>query len=182
MPGPGRGRLSPLDFNLLYAAITWLAVAVVAFLLARLAAAPFGRVLRAIREDETIAAVAGKPALRFKLQAFALGAAVLGLAGALYAHFTAYVAPDAFQPLVTIYVVLALVAGGTGRMGGAVLGAILVVALQEGARFGAALLPGLSPVQVASVRAGAIGVALILVLHLRPRGLLPERVRRYARP
>ena len=182
VPGPWRVPLSALDYNLVYAAITWACVAVVAVGLARLSAAPFGRVLRAIREDETIAAVAGKPTLLFKLQAFALGAAVLGLAGGLYAHFNAYVAPDAFQPLVTIYVVLALVAGGTGRMTGAVLGAVLVVALQEGARFGAAALPGLSPVQVAAVRAGAIGVALILVLHLRPDGLLPERVRRYARP
>ena len=182
VPGPFRAALSSLDYNRLYAALVWTAVAVVAAGLARLSAAPFGRVLRAIREDETVAAVAGKRTLLFKVQAFALGGGVLGLAGGLYAHFNAYVAPDAFQPLVTIYVVLALVAGGTGRMSGAVLGAIVVVALQEGARFGAAALPGLSPVQVAAVRAGAIGVALILVLHLRPDGLLPERVRRYARP
>ncbi len=167
--------MSPFDFNLFYAGLVWVAVAAVAIGLARLSAAPFGRVLRAIREDETVAAVAGKRTLLFKLQAFAIGAAVLGLAGGLYAHFNAYVAPDAFQPLVTIYVVLALVAGGTGRMAGAVLGAVLVVALQEGARFGAAALPGLSPVQVASVRAGSIGVALILMLHLNPNGLLPER-------
>lgn len=180
--GPWRVPLSAFDYNLVYAGIVWAAVAMMAVGLARLSAAPFGRVLRAIREDETIAAVAGKPTLLFKLQAFAIGAAVLGLAGGLYAHFNAYVAPDAFQPLVTIYIVLALVAGGTGRMTGAVVGAVLVVALQEGARFGAAALPGLSPVQVASVRAGAIGVALVLVLHLRPDGLPPERVRRYARP
>ncbi len=182
IPGPWRGALSSLEYNMVFAGLVWAVVLVVAAGLARLAAAPFGRVLRAIREDEVVAAVAGKRTLWFKVQAFALGGAVLGVAGGLYAHFNAYVAPDAFQPLVTIYVVLALVAGGTGRMSGAVLGAILVVALQEGARFGAAELPGLSPVQVASVRAGAIGVALILVLHGRPNGLLPERVRRYARP
>jgi len=116
------------------------------------------------------------------VQAFAVGAGVLGLAGGLYAHFNAYVAPDAFQPLVTVYVVLALTAGGTGRMAGAVVGAVLVVALQEGTRFGADLLPGLAPVQVAALRAGVIGVALILVLHIRPNGLLPETARHYAKP
>ena len=179
VPGPGRAALSALDYNLLYAGLVWAAVAVVGGLLARLSRAPFGRVLRAIREDEVVAAVAGKRTLLFKVQAFAVGAGVLGLAGGLYAHFNAYVAPDAFTPLVTIYVVLALTAGGTGRMAGAVLGAVLVVALQEGTRFGAGLVPGVSPVQAAALRAGAIGVALILVLHLRPNGVLPELNRRY---
>lgn len=179
VPGPGRAVLSSLNYNLLYAGLVWAAVVVVGGLLARLSRAPFGRVLRAIREDEVVAAVAGKRTLLFKVQAFAVGAGVLGLAGGLYAHFNAYVAPDAFTPLVTIYVVLALTAGGTGRMAGAVLGAVLVVALQEGTRFGADLVPGVSPVQAAALRAGAIGVALILVLHLRPNGVLPELNRRY---
>ncbi len=179
VPGPGRAALSALDYNLLYAGLVWATVAVVGGLLARLSRAPFGRVLRAIREDEVVAAVAGKRTLLFKVQAFAVGAGVLGLAGGLYAHFNAYVAPDAFTPLVTIYVVLALTAGGTGRMAGAVLGAVLVVALQEGTRFGADLVPGVSPVQAAALRAGAIGAALILMLHLRPNGVLPEWNRRY---
>ena len=150
--------------------------------LVRLSGAPWGRVLRALREDETVAAVAGKRTVLFKIQAFAVGAGVLGLAGALYANFNNYVAPDSFQPLITIYVVLALTAGGTGNMAGAVVGSLLVVALMEGTRFAAAAIPGLSPVQVASVREGAIGAALILILHLRPQGLLPERSRRYPPP
>ncbi len=182
VPGPGRAALPTLQYNLLYAGLVWAAVAAVGALLARLSAAPFGRVLRAIREDEVVAAVAGKRTLLFKVQAFAVGAGVLGLAGGLYAHFNAYVAPDAFQPLVTVYVVLALTAGGTGRMAGAVLGAVLVVALQEGTRFGADLLPGLAPVQVAALRTGVIGGALILVLHIRPNGLLPEAAKRYGGP
>ena len=177
IPGPGRGVLTGLGFNALFAAITWSLVLLLALALARLSGAPWGRVLRAIREDETVAAVSGKRTLAFKLQAFAVGSGVLGLAGALYAQFNAYVAPDAFQPLITIYVVLALTIGGTGSMAGAVLGSVLVVALMEGTRFLAAILPVLSPVQVASVREGAIGAALILVLHLRPQGLLPERLR-----
>jgi branched-chain amino acid transport system permease protein len=177
IPGPWRGVASPMQFNLVFAAIVWLTVALVALGLGRLSASPFGRVLRAVREDEMIAAVAGKPVLAFKVQAFAVGAGVLGLAGALYAHFNAYIAPEGFQPLITIYVVLALTAGGTGTMRGAVLGAILVVFLMEGTRFLAQILPGLQPVQVAAMREATIGVALILVLYLRPQGLLPERTR-----
>jgi branched-chain amino acid transport system permease protein len=182
VPGPGRGLFSPAQFNLVFAALVWVLVAAAGFAFARLSAAPFGRVLRAIREDETVAAVAGKRTLAFKVQAFAIGAAALGLAGALYAHFNAYVAPDAFQPLVTIYIVLALTAGGTGRMAGAILGAVLVTLLTEGTRFLNGLIPGLSPVQLAAVREALIGLALIVMLHLRPEGLLPERMRVHSPP
>lgn len=178
IPGPGRGTFTPFQFNLVYAAIVWGVVIVSALLLGRLSASPFGRVLRAIREDEMVAAVAGKPVLWFKVRAFAVGSGVMGLAGALYAHFNAYVAPDAFQALVTIYVVLALIAGGTGRMAGAVLGSVLVVCLTEGTRFAAGWVPGLAPVQVAALREACIGTALILVLYVRPEGILPEHTRR----
>ena len=177
IPGPGRGTLTPLQFNLLFAVLIWIVVAVVALLLGRISKSPFGRVLRAIREDDMIAAVAGKPVLAFKVQAFAVSAGVLGLAGALYGHYNGFIAPDSFQPLVTIYVVLALTAGGTGTMRGAILGAILVVFLTEGTRFLGDALSGLKPVQTAAVREAMIGTALILVLYFRPQGLVPERTR-----
>ena len=176
IPAPGRGVLSPLLFNLQFVVIVWAVVGLAAWALARLSAAPFGRVLRAIREDDMIAAVAGKRVLAFKVQAFALGAGLLGLAGALYAHFNAYIAPDGFQPLITIYVVLALTAGGTGTMRGAVLGAVLVIALTESTRFFGGVIPWLKPVQFAALREAAIGIALILVLYYRPDGIIPERI------
>ena len=53
--------------------------------------------------------------LRFKIEAFALSAAVAGLAGALYGHFTSYIAPDLFLPLITVYIFLAVASGGTAR-------------------------------------------------------------------
>ena len=80
--------------------------------------------------------------------------------------------------LVTIYVVLALTAGGTGNNWGAVLGACLVVFFLESTRFATAWLPGLQPVQVAAMREFIIGASLILVLRFRPAGLLPERLPR----
>jgi branched-chain amino acid transport system permease protein len=177
IPGPWRGELSPGAFNLAFLGIVWVTVAVVFVLLSRLSHSPFGRVLRAIREDEDVAAVAGKPVLWFKVRAFCVGAAVLGLAGALYAHFNAYFAPDNVVPLLTIYIVLALTAGGVGSMRGAVLGALVVLVLLEGTRFIAAEIPGVSPVQKAALRESTIALSLILLLRFRPQGLIPERTR-----
>jgi branched-chain amino acid transport system permease protein len=182
IPGPWRGAVSPQEFNLVFLGIVWAAVAVVFVLLARLSHSPFGRVLRAIREDEDVAAVAGKPVLWFKVRAFTIGAAVLGGAGALYAHYNAYIAPDAFAPLLTIYIVLALTAGGVGSMRGAILGAIFVITLLEGTRFLSATIPGVSPVQKAALREGAIALSLILLLRFRPQGLIPEKTRTKASP
>jgi branched-chain amino acid transport system permease protein len=177
IPGPWRGALAPQEFNLLFLVIVWSAVAVGFLLLSRLSHSPFGRVLRAVREDEDVAAVAGKPVLWFKVRAFCLGAAIVGLSGALYAHYNAYIAPEGFAPLLTIYIVLALTAGGVGSMRGAVLGALLVILLLEGTRFLAAAVPGVSPVQKAALREAIIALSLILLLRFRPQGLIPERTR-----
>jgi branched-chain amino acid transport system permease protein len=177
IPGPWRGSVTPQQFNLIFLVLVWSAVAVAFFLLARLSHSPFGRVLRAVREDEDVAAVAGKPVLWFKVRAFCLGAAVVGFAGALYAHYNAYIAPDGFAPLLTIYIVLALTAGGVGAMRGAVVGALLVLLLLEGTRFLAAEIPGVTPVQKAALRESIIALSLILLLRFRPQGLIPERTR-----
>jgi branched-chain amino acid transport system permease protein len=177
VPGPGRSALSPMHFVLLCMALAWALVAICFAALTRLAASPFGRVLRALREDEMVAAVAGKRVLWFKIRAFALGSGVSALAGSIYVHFNGYVAPDSLDVLLTLNVVLAVSLGGTGRMAGAVLGALVLEALTEGTRFAGDLLQMLSPVQVASLREAIIGVVLVLVLRLRPKGLLPETSR-----
>jgi branched-chain amino acid transport system permease protein len=175
IPGPLRGQVSPLQFNLLFLLIVALVLAAVFVLMHRLGTAPFGRVLRAIRDDEDVAAVAGKPVLTFKIEAFALGAGVLGVAGALYAHATSFIAPDIFAPLLTLNIILALVAGGVGNNAGAVLGAVLIVALLEGTRFAAPLLGFLSPAQIAAAREFLIAALLLTILRLRPEGILRER-------
>jgi branched-chain amino acid transport system permease protein len=182
IPGPWRGQVTPATFNLIYLGLAVVAVAVVYLAMQRLRHSPYGRVLRAIRDDDQVAAVAGKPVIAFKVEAFALSAAVLGLAGALYGHYTSYIAPEGFVPLISIYIVLALTAGGTGSNTGAVVGAFLVVFFLESTRFVTAALPGLEPVQVAAVREFLIGASLIVVLRVRPSGLIPERLPRHAPP
>ncbi|WP_419900397.1 branched-chain amino acid ABC transporter permease [Roseomonas sp. USHLN139] len=173
---PGKAALGTIGFNQAWAAGVTILVVLVWLLLRRLDQSPFGRALRAVREDQELAGFAGKPVLRLKYQAFALSAAIAALAGALYAHFQSYISPDHFQPLITIYIFLAVTAGGIGRPLGAVLGAYAVVAFLEATRFLAALVPGIEPVQVAALREALVGLCLLLALHLRPRGFLPERI------
>jgi branched-chain amino acid transport system permease protein len=176
IPGPWRGRVSPQAFNVIYLGLVAMAVVLVFGVCQRIRHSPYGRVLRAIRDDDQVAAAAGKRVIAFKTEAFAVSAAILGLAGALWAHYTSFIAPDVFTPLVTIYVVLALTAGGTGSNAGAVVGAVLVIALLEGTRFASSWIGVLKPVQIAALREALIGVGLLVVLRLRPRGLLPERI------
>lgn len=173
---PGKAALGTTGFNEAWAAGVTLLVILVWWLLRRLDAGPFGRALRAVREDQELAAFAGKPVLRLKFQGFALSAAIAALAGALYAHYQSYISPDHFQPLITIYIFLAVTAGGLGRPAGAVLGAYAVIVFLEGTRFLAGLVPGVSAVQIAALREGLVGLSLLLVLFLRPNGLLPERI------
>ena len=175
IPGPYRGALSPEAFNLLYLGIVALIVAIAYFCIERLRASPFGRVLRALRDDQQVTAVAGKHVTLFKVKAFAVGSAALGLAGALYAHYTSYIAPDSFVPLFTLYIKLALLVGGLGNNRGAIVGAFAIVFLLEASRFAIPLIPGVSPVQGAALREFMVAVLLIVMLRYRPRGLMPEK-------
>jgi branched-chain amino acid transport system permease protein len=168
-------RTPSFAFNLAWLGVVTTLVLVVWWGLQRLGKSPWGRSLRAIREDQIVASVAGKPVVRMKAESFAISAAIAALAGGLYGHYTSYIAPDLFQPLVTIYVFLAVTAGGNGRATGAVVGAYLLIAFLEGTRFIADAVPGVSPLRAAALREMAVGLALILVLRYRPQGLFPER-------
>lgn len=182
IPGPYRGALSPEAFNLLYLGIVAVIVAIAYMAAERLRASPFGRVLRAIRDDEQVAAVAGKHVTLFKVKAFAMGSAALGLAGALYAHYTSYIAPDIFVPLFTLYIKLALLAGGLGNNRGAIVGAFAVVFLLESSRFVIPLIPGVTPVQGAALRELLVSMLLIVMLRYKPSGLIPEKLLRLPVP
>lgn len=160
------------------AAITLVCLAV-ALVLRRIVRSPFGRVIEAIRDNEEALKALGKDPARFKIQVLALGAALAGIAGAFYAHYITYLSPDQFIPLVTFYVWMAMIMGGVGRVSGAVVGALLLMLFLEGTRFLRDLLPGLvSEVDMASLRLGAVGLALILFTLFRPQGLMGDYTRR----
>jgi branched-chain amino acid transport system permease protein len=176
IPGPWRSELTPLQFNLLYMAIVIVAALAAFLLLSRVSRSPFGRVLRSIREDEVVASIAGKNPLSFKIRTFAVGCALLGFAGALFAHYSTYIAPDVFLPIVTIHIILAVTVGGVGNMGGALLGALIVVALGEITRFAAGYFDVLGGAQTAALRESLIALFLIVLLNVQRHGLLPEKM------
>jgi len=164
---------------LAFLAMVLVIVAVLFLAVERLHRAPWGRVQRALRENELATQASGKNVKRFRLEAFVLGAAAMGLGGALYAHFVAFVSPEAFDPLITTFVVwVMLIAGGSGNNRGALLGAFVVWGLWSGSGFLTDLLPFELQTRGGSVRILLIGVLLQIILLARPEGLLPERVGR----
>lgn len=162
-------------YDVFYLALVLATVALVYWALQRVAGSPFGRVLRAIREDETVAAVAGKSVFRFKVQAFAVGAAIAGLAGILFAHYLAYIEPNMFLPQETLFVWLALILGGSGNNRGALLGSVVLLGLLEGSRFAKDVIPFLTGVRLAAAQQMLVGLVLVALIVHRPEGLLPER-------
>ncbi|MBK1665386.1 branched-chain amino acid ABC transporter permease [Rhodospirillum rubrum] len=161
-----------MDSTLLTALVALGAVIGVVWLSRRLVASPFGRIIRAIRDDEDAVQALGKAPGRFKVAVFVLGSASAGLAGALYAHYITYISPDQFMSLLTFYIWVAMILGGAGRVGGAVLGTAVLIGLMEGSRFLRDILPGVAEVEMASIRLGIIGLALMVLMRFRPEGLL----------
>ncbi len=165
-----------IGWNAAYLAAVALVLGLSWWGLQRLVASPWGRVLRAIREDELAAASLGKRASAFRLQAFVLGCMLMGLAGALYAHFVGYIAPEDFLPILTFQVWAMLIVGGSGNNAGAVLGAVMVWMIWSGAgSVIRAILPAAEQARGAALQVVLIGVLIAAILVLRPRGLLGER-------
>lgn len=162
-------------YDVFYLAVVLAAVGLVYWVLQGVSGSPFGRVLRAIREDETVAAVAGKSVFRFKVQAFAVGAAIAGLAGIFFAHYLAYIEPNMFLPQETLFVWLALILGGSGNNRGALLGSVVLLGLLEGSRFAKDVIPFLTGVRLAAAQQMLVGIVLVALMIHRPEGLLPER-------
>ncbi len=176
IPKPFAGVIADnLAWNLAYLAMaaTLLGLSYVA--LERLVRSPWGRVLRAIREDETAAESLGKRAFRFRLQAFVIGCMLMGLGGALYAHFVGYIAPEDFLPILTFQLWTMLIVGGSGNNRGAVLGAVVVWALWTlSGNVLRELVPAEHQARAATLQVVLIGLLLMLILLVRPRGLLGE--------
>ena len=165
-------RVSPDQYDLLYFTVVIVVLAALYFAIQRAIDSPWGRVLRAIREDEEATAAAGKNVFRFKLQAFILGAAVMGIGGALYAHGFRYVDPFVFDPLLATFIIwVMLMVGGSGNNLGALLGAFIVWGIWSGTQF----LP--EEINNPNLRFFLIGFLLVLVILLRPNGILGERRR-----
>lgn len=137
---------------------------------------PWGRVLRAIREDEDAAASLGKNVLAYKLQALVIGSAIAGVAGLLYAFQFSFFSPDDFEPLLTFFAWMILLLGGLGRVWSVPVGALVFGFLYAGTRFlDFAPLSDLDSAQRAYARLIVIGLVIIGLVLFRPQGLLGRR-------
>ena len=180
IPRPFSGLAeTPLLFNLSNLAVVSAVTLVVYLALQHLARSPWGRVLKALREDERAAVSLGKSARFYRVQAFAVGGAIMALAGALQAHFIGFIAPDNYLPILTFQVWVMLIVGGSGSNAGAVAGSVLVWAIWAGS--GALTSVLFSPEQqarAAALQIVAIGVMLCVILLVRPTGLFGDKPRR----
>jgi branched-chain amino acid transport system permease protein len=176
-PMPKPPTIGPLEFTVTDAIpYYWLALVViiiVVFFMRRLEHSRVGRAWTAIREDEDAAELMGVPTFKFKLWAFAIGAAVGGLSGTLYAGYVSAVTPDTFQLILSILFLAAVVLGGAGNLPGVILGGIIVAYLPERLR-GVEVLGYEFETEW---RVFFFGVALIVMMIFRPQGILPSRQR-----
>jgi branched-chain amino acid transport system permease protein len=188
--GADPGAASAIVVKLLYAAL-FLAVLLILVWLSQAAwNSPWGRMMRAIRDNEVAAAAMGKDVTRRHLQVFVLGCAVLGISGAMLATLDGQLTPGAFQPLrFTFLIWVMVVVGGSGSNLGAVLGGMLIWYLWvEVEPWGNALMhvatAGMadgSPLKqhlldsAAHMRLVVMGVILIVMLRFRPQGLIPGK-------
>ena len=139
-----------------------------------LARSPFGRAVRAVREDAVVAATLGKNVVGLRVRAFALGGAIIGLGGSLHAFYMTYIDPSQFSAIITAYAFMAVIAGGRGSNKGLLIGAVTIMFLVEGSRFLKDVIYIFDATQLAALRLILIGLGLILFLIYRPQGILPE--------
>jgi branched-chain amino acid transport system permease protein len=189
--GIGHPSIGPLNFGITYKYYFWallVIIGVVIILLRNLQRSRLGRAWVAIREDEIAAAATGINTVSTKLLAFAIGASVSGLAGAFYGAELGIVSPDDFGFAVSVTALTTVVLGGIGNNTGAAVGGLLVSFiifwilphLQEwGTTFGTTTgITSLGTIDYPKYTYIVYGLILVVIMLLRPGGLLPSRARK----
>ena len=152
-----------IEFLILCVVFLLIAVGISWFLVS----SSFGRVLKAIREDEQVAQVFGYQTTYYKLAIWVISAMMAGLAGGLFGSFTKFVDPNSFILLESMLLVSIVTLGGLASIRGSLLGALAFVLLEEGMRF----LPFLPDEFIGQARQVVLGVLLVLLMLFRPQGL-----------
>ena len=164
--------VSSKNYDYLYLGVVIVILVILYIAVERVIKSPWGRVLKAIREDEVTAAASGKNVFSFKLQSFILGSVIMGIGGALYVFNIRFVDPSTFDPLLATFVIWAmLMVGGSGNNKGAILGAFVVWGIWTGTQE----LPGF--LSDPYFRYVMIGLLIVGVILLRPGGILGEERR-----
>lgn len=156
--------------------LVWPTVLLIGLVLRRLTRSPWGRVLRAIREDEDAADALGKNPLAYKLQALAIGSGIAAIAGIFFSYQLLFLNPGSFEPLFTFFAWVIVLLGGTGRLIGVPVGAVIFAVIFAGTRFlGFWPLSLLDDSDRAAVRLMVIGLILIGLMAFRPQGLFGKK-------
>ncbi|MGL4526026.1 MAG: branched-chain amino acid ABC transporter permease [Aestuariivirga sp.] len=176
VPRPFGDTFQGRSSDIAYLAVVWVIVAVVYIICQRLNDSPWGRTLRAIRDNEVSARAAGKDVDWFRLQTFVIGCAIMGVAGALSAHYFKFLSPSATEPLlVTFLVWVMLMAGGSGNNRGAIAGAIAIWSLWSMTEIFTNRLPPEWITRSSYIRMLLVGLLLQFVLQKFRSGLIPEK-------
>ncbi len=189
IPSPLGGLFDPGEYKYVYLFIVVAVLLLVYAAVERGIRSPWGRVLRALREDELAVAASGKNVFAFKMQAFVFGAMIMGVGGSLYAYQLRAISPEGFSHFFATFLFwVMLIVGGSGNNRGAMLGAyvvwgIWIISLQlqgytpeRPGPLGFAI-PEILQNRVFFIRDFLIGALIVSVLLLRPQGLLPEERR-----
>lgn len=157
-----RSHLFFLSFVAAFGVLTYL-------FLTRLVNSPFGRVLKAIREDEIFVESVGKDVMKYKITVFVIGAATASIGGSLYAYYIRFIDPTSFTVMESIFMLSIVIIGGAGNLRGSILGAALLIFIPEVLRF-----VGLPNSIAANMRQIFYGSLLLFFMMYRPQGLLGE--------
>jgi branched-chain amino acid transport system permease protein len=189
IPRPFGELVSTTDYKYVMLAVAVATLVLVYLAIERGIRSPWGRVLRALREDELTTAASGKNVFAFKSQGFVVGAMIMGIGGAIYAYANGAVSPDTFTHFFGTFIFWAmLMVGGSGNNKGAILGAYVVwgfwtITLQlqgytseHPGPLGFAL-PDAVQSRIFFMRDFLLGTLIVVVLLLRPQGLVPEERR-----
>ncbi|MFW6138573.1 MAG: branched-chain amino acid ABC transporter permease [Spirochaetota bacterium] len=173
IPRPFFDLISPRHYVFIYLFIAAGFLALTYYTIEKAVNSPWGRVLRGIREDEHLTSMSGKHCFRYRRQSFVFSSAVLGVAGGVYVHYTGFVSPQIFSPLMSTFIVwLMVMVGGTGNNRGVILGAFLVWAVWIGSDFITNLTPSSVSTQIGFIRLFFVGIILGITILTRPEGIL----------
>lgn len=168
----GASALYNFDYKAGLMLVLVVTLAVLYGLLERLVQSPWGRVLKAIREDEDVARALGKDVFWYKLQSLMIGGAIAGIAGAFYTWQLTFINPDGFTTLITFQAWTIVVVGGAGSNAGTLLGALIFWSYTTLTRFTLEDIVPLDAAQLGAFRIMTIGLILMILMMWRPQGVL----------
>lgn len=171
IPGISKPELFGINFanNFNFMALALIFLVLIYFASRFVTDSSFGRVLKAIREDETAIAVFGYNTMHFKLVIFVISAAMAAVAGSLFASYITFIDPSSFQLTESMFILAIIILGGLANLRGSILGALFLILLPEILRF-----VGFPSDIEAQMRQVVYGIILILLMLYRPEGLIGE--------